>query len=194
MSPEILSRILWGVFAAEIVGLAAVGVFLERSMHGPSGGGVGTWLLIIPLIGICVCVTKFLATDAVEVRVSCLVFLVLPILLVGFGESINSIQKWSLARESSEILQGERIFTTPETKALGSAIYWRNVEQVKQILPMVKNLNQPLANNKTVLSFAVSNSGGADSRDAANRSAAAAGRCRSQRYPKRGARASSFQN
>lgn len=157
MNTEIVSRVVWFIFAAEIAGLIAVGVFLERSMHGPSGGGgVGAFLLLFPMMALAACAVTFLATNSLGVRAVCLWFMAMPILFVGVGEA----KTWVERRRSApkyEPMPGENRFPTPEMKALGIAIYSSNAERVKQILPTVTNLNQPLADNTTVLFYAVDN-------------------------------------
>jgi hypothetical protein len=155
MNVGLVSGVLWCVFAVEIAGLIAVGAFLERSMHGPSGGGgVGAFLLLFPAIALCACAVTFLATNSIGVRTVCLVFMAMPILFVGVGEA----KTWADKRSSGpryEAMPGQDRFPTPELKALGAAIYSSNAERVKQILPTINNLNQPLTDNTTVLSYAV---------------------------------------
>ena len=156
MNAELVYRVLlWCAFAAEILGLIAVGVFLEKSMHGPNGGGgVGAFLLLFPALALCACAVTFLATNSIEVRTVCLAFMAMPILLVGGGEARSWAEKRWLAPRYEPMPEPDR-FPTPETKALGIAIYSSDAERVKQILPTVKNLDQPLADNTTLLSYAV---------------------------------------
>ncbi len=154
MNTEIVSRVVWCVFAAEIAGLIAVGVFLERSMHGPSGGGgVGAFLLLFPAMALAACAVTFLATSSLGIRAVWLWFMAMPILFVGVGEAKSWAEKRWLA-PAYEPMPGQDRFPTPATKALGIAIYSSDAERVKQILPTVNNLNQPLADNTTVLSYA----------------------------------------
>jgi len=156
MNTENVSGVVWCIFIAELLGLFAVGKYLERSMHGPSGGGgVGSCLLVFPKIGLLACVLIFLTTDSPETRTVCLQIMAMPILFVGLGEA----KTWAERRSSGiyETMPGADRFTTPETKALGIAIYSSDAERVKQVLPAVNNLNQPLADNTTILSYAVGN-------------------------------------
>jgi hypothetical protein len=149
------SQALWWIFAAEMAGLVVFGLSLNKMMRGASGGAVGAWLLLIPLALVGASALVFLMTSSLAIRTICLAIIALPLLLAVVGMADSSMGERERYETGDKILRGQNLFTTPETRALGSAIYDCDVDRVRALLPTVGNLNQALADNRTALSFAV---------------------------------------
>jgi len=156
MNTEPVSRVvMWCIFVTEIACLIPIGWDLQRSIRGAyMVEDIGLLLLLIATMALAGCAVAFVAARSLGERAVFLAFLGIPIFVWGSIQTANQIERQSRGQPTYSPQYDTNIFTTPETKALGSAIDSSDLEKVKQILPTVKNLNQPLADNRTILSFA----------------------------------------
>ena len=155
-----MTAIFWVLLGLSFLGIFAVLAFGIRS--GPSGGAVGAWLLVFPMLFLVGLGVVFLATKSDGVRVVCLCLVVTPLVAVGSAMVMDPLRKQAEERDYERAASGADIFREPAQLQLAAALRAGEVEKVKELLPAVGDINK-LHGETTFLLYLLKRAGGPES-------------------------------
>lgn len=153
-----LTAVFWILLGLSFLGIFAVLAFGIQS--GPSGGAVGAWLLVFPVVFLAGLGVVFLTTKSDGVRMVCLYLVMMPLLAVGSGVVMDRIQKRTTATDYERAASGADSFREPAQLQLAAALRAGDVEKVKALLPAAGDLNK-LYGEKTLFLYALERGQGA---------------------------------
>lgn len=152
MNGTVLTAIFWILFGVCLLGLLAV--FQMGMKSGPSGGAVGAWLLVIPVVLLAGLGVVFATAKSDGVRVACVGLLALPLLAAGSELVMDPIRKRTADADYQRAVSGADSFRDPAQLGLAAAIRAGDVEKVKALLPAAGDLNK-LHGEKTLFLYAL---------------------------------------
>jgi len=153
-----LTKIFWTLLAVEAVACSFLLILVLRTGQSGPEGPVGAWIVVIPPVFLAVLAWLFHRTDSPSMRLAYTVMLVFPIVIAAVGPIYKQVQHAVWERG----WRGADFFTDPAQRDLAGAIYDRNVELVKQLIPGAGDLNKPYRQDTTLFDYAMSNTDASD--------------------------------
>ncbi|MFO0706356.1 MAG: ankyrin repeat domain-containing protein [Nitrospira sp.] len=153
-----IAKIFWTVLAVEVVAFAVLLIVAFRAGSSGPEGMVGAWIVLIPPIVWAVLAWLFQRTDSPTLQLAYTAFLVLPLVQVAVGPIFTQVQHAVWERG----WRGSDYFTDPAHLKLAGAIYDRDVESVKALIPGAGDLNKPYRQDTTLFDYAMSNTDASD--------------------------------
>ncbi len=153
-----IAKIFWTVLAVEAVAFAILMVIALRPGQSGPEGLVGAWIILIPPILWAILAWLFQRTDSPTMRLAYTVLLVFPLVIAAVGPVYKMVQHTAWERG----WRGADYFTDPAQLNLAGAIYDRNVELVKQLIPGAGDLNKAYRQETTLFDYAMSNTDASD--------------------------------
>src|SRR4030095_6221129 len=151
-----ITKIFWSILAIEVVGFAILLIVGFRSGTRSPEGPVGAWLIFVPPVLWAIIAVLFYLTDSPSKQLTYTIFLALPLIQIVLGPLYEKTQHAIWAR-------GADYFFWPAQRKLANAIYDRDVERAKQLMPAAGDLNKPYSKGETLFRFAITNVDDSDS-------------------------------
>lgn len=157
-SPAPIAKLFWTVLAVEAVAFAVLLIVAFRAGSSAPEGMVGAWIILIPPLMWAVIAWLFQRTESPAMRLTYTVLLLLPLVQVAVGPIVQQVQHAVWERG----WRGADYFTEPAHLKLAGAIYDRDVELVKRLIPGAGDLNTPHRQDTTLFDYAMSNTDASD--------------------------------
>src|SRR5678815_2942114 len=139
-----ITKIFSAILAIEVVGFVILLIIGFRSAgRSPDGGLVGAWLIFVPPVIWLVTALLFYRTDSPSKQLTYTIVLALPLIQIVLGPHYEKTQHALGAR-------GADYFFWPAQRQLANAIYDRDVERAKPLIPAAGDLNKPYKNDETL--------------------------------------------
>ena len=154
-----ITKIFWSILAIEVVGFGILLIVGLRSGTRTPEGPVGAWLIFIPPVLWAIIAVLFYFTDSPSKQLTYTIFLALPLIQMVLGPLFEKTQHAIWAHGA----RGADYFFWPAQRRLANAIYDRDVERAKQLIPAAGDLNKPYNKDETLFRFAITNIDDSDS-------------------------------
>ncbi len=153
-----IAKIFWTLLAFEAVVFLILLILAFRTGSSGPEGLVGAWVIIIPPLIWAVLAWLFSRTDSPAMRLTYTAILAFPLVVAAVGPMFKMVQRASWERG----WRGADYFTHPAQRDLAGAIYDRNVELVKTLIPGAGDLNKPYRQETTLFDYAMSTTDDSD--------------------------------
>ena len=154
-----IAKIFWAILAIEVVGFVILLIVGFRSGARSPEGPVGAWLIFIPPVVWAVAAVLFYRADSPSKQLIYTILLALPLIQIILGPIYEKTQHAIWSRGA----RGADYFSRPAQRQLANAIYDRDVERAKQLIPAAGDLNKPYKKDETLFRFAITNVDDSDS-------------------------------
>ncbi len=153
-----IGKIFWTVLAVEVAAFAILLIVAFRTGTSGPEGLVGAWILALPPIAWGILAWFFQRTESYSLRLGYTAVLVFPLVLAAVGPIYQQVQHAVWERG----WRGADYFPNAPQRDLAGAIYDRNVESVKKLIPTAGDLNKSYLQETTLFDYAMSNTDASD--------------------------------
>jgi hypothetical protein len=140
MSANTMTAAFWVLLGLSFLGIFAV--LKDGITSGPSGGAVGAWLVVFPMLFLVGLGVVFALAKSEGVRMVCVALVALPLLAMGNSMMTEGGEKQREEARYERAASGADSFREPAQLRLAAALRAGDLEQVKALLPAAGDLNK----------------------------------------------------